>query len=167
MEANKQSTMLIGSPNRGVYVPKKRVEQLPKNTPKGFALKLFELVFSRDEAKTGSMQGKGEKLLKLDPKRIAAVKEYTELTFSGNENVEWATIKKCIDEKLTGMTGVLCGRKKVITSLLKLRLTKRTIVLLLKAFKGLILLITLPMCSSLFEQNNLNVTIIIQVWFKQ
>ena len=70
-----------------------------KNTPKGFALKLFELLFRKDEAKTGSVEGKGEKLLKLDPNRIAAVKECTELTFSGNENVEWATIKKCIDEK--------------------------------------------------------------------
>lgn len=99
MEASEQSTMLIGSPSRGVYVLKKKVEQLPKNTPKGFALKLFELVFSRDEAKTGSVEGKGEKLLKLDPNRIAAVKECTELTFSANENVEWATIKKCIDEK--------------------------------------------------------------------
>ena len=99
VEADKQSTMLIGSPSRGVYVLKKKVEQLPRNTPKGFALKLFKLVFSRDEAKTGSVEGKGEKLLKLDPNRIAAVKECTELTFSANENVEWATIKKCIDEK--------------------------------------------------------------------
>ena len=99
MGADKPSTMLIGSPSRGVYVLRKKVEQLPKNTPKGFALKLFELVFSRDEAKTGSVEGKGEKLLKLDPNRIAAVKECTELTFSANENVEWATIRKCIDEK--------------------------------------------------------------------
>lgn len=101
LEADKQSTMLIGSPSRGVslYVLKKKVEQLPKHTAKGFALKLFELVFSRDEAKTGSVEGKGDKLLKLDPNRIAAVKECTELTFSANENVEWAIIKKCIDEK--------------------------------------------------------------------
>jgi len=91
--------MLIGSPSRGVYVLKKKVEQLPKHTAKGFALKLFELVFSRDEAKTGSVEGKGDKLLKLDPNRIAAVKECTELTFSANENVEWAIIKKCIDVK--------------------------------------------------------------------
>ena len=99
MEADKQSTMLIGSPSWGVYVPRKKVEQLPKNTPKGFALKLFKLVFSRDEAKAGSVEGKGDKLLKLDPNRIAAVKECTELMFSANENVEWATIRKCIDEK--------------------------------------------------------------------
>ena len=56
LEADKQSTMLIGSPSRGVYVLKKKVEQLPKNTAKGFALKLFELVFSRDKAKTGSVE---------------------------------------------------------------------------------------------------------------
>lgn len=99
MGVDKQSTVRIGSPSRGVYVLSKKVEQLPKNTPKGFALKLFELVFSRDEAKTGSIEGKGDKLLKLDPNRIAAVKECTELTFSANENVEWATIRKCIDEK--------------------------------------------------------------------
>lgn len=99
MGVDKQSTVRIGSPSRGVYVLSKKVEQLPKYTPKGFALKLFELVFSRDEAKTGSIEGKSDKLLKLDPNRIAAVKECTELTFSANENVEWATIRKCIDEK--------------------------------------------------------------------
>ena len=94
LDADKQSTMLIGSPSRGVYVLKKKMEQLPKNTAKGFALKLFELVFSRDEAKTGSVEGKGDKLLKLDPNRIAAVKECTELTFSAHETVGWAIIKK-------------------------------------------------------------------------
>ena len=39
LEADKQSTMLIGSPSRGVYVLKKKVEQLPKHSAKGFALK--------------------------------------------------------------------------------------------------------------------------------
>ena len=99
VEADKQSTMLIGSPSRGVYVPNKRAEQLPKKHSKRIGPETFRTLFRKDEAKTGSVEGKGEKLLKLDPNRIAAVKECTELTFSGNENVEWATIKKCIDEK--------------------------------------------------------------------
>ena len=148
-----------------------------KNTPKGFALKLFELLFRKDEAKTGSVEGKGEKLLKLDPNRIAAVKECTELTFSGNENVEWATIKKCIDEKCRMVRNDRCfvwaginlikkeWKKDYITA--KVKTTKRTIVSLLKTFKGLRSLLTLRMHSSLFDQNNWNVAIIIQVWFKQ
>lgn len=94
-----QSTMLIGSPSRGVYVPKKKVEQLPQSTPKLFALKLFELVFSREEAKMDSVEGKADKLCKLDPSRMAAVGEHTERMFSADDNLKWAEIKKSIDEK--------------------------------------------------------------------
>ena len=64
-----------------------------------FALKLFELVFSREEAKLGSVEGKGDKLLKLDPNRIAAVRECTEMSFPADENLKWTEIKKSIDEK--------------------------------------------------------------------
>ncbi|CAH3014569.1 unnamed protein product, partial [Porites evermanni] len=67
----KESTMLIGSPSRGV----------------------------REEAKLGSVEGKGYKLLKLDPNRMAAVRECTEMSFPPDENLKWTEIKKSIDEK--------------------------------------------------------------------
>ena len=73
----RESTMLIGSPSLGVYVAKKNVDQISKSSPKRFAL---ELVFSREEAKLGSVEGKGDKLLKLDPNRMAAVRECTEMS---------------------------------------------------------------------------------------
>lgn len=62
-------------------------------------MKFFEFVFSRDEVKIGSVEGKGEKFLKLDLNRIVVVKECIELMFFVNENVEWVIIRKCIDEK--------------------------------------------------------------------
>ena len=95
----RESTILIGSPSRGVYVAKKNVDQISKSSPKRFALKLSELVFSREEAKLGSVEGKGDKLLKLDPNRIAAVRECTEMSFPANENLKRTEIKKSIDEK--------------------------------------------------------------------
>lgn len=56
--AQDTTTMLVGSPSRGVYVLKKKMELLPKSTtPKLFALKLFELVFNREEARGGSVEG--------------------------------------------------------------------------------------------------------------
>ena len=88
--------MLVVSASRGIYLSKKKVDLLSKSTPKLFALKLFELVFSR-EAKEGSVEGKGEKLHQLDPNRLAAVREHTEQIFT-NE-VSWPEIKKAIDEK--------------------------------------------------------------------
>ena len=60
---------------------------------------LFELVFSREEAKLGSVEGKGYKLLKLDPNRMAVVRECTEMLFPPDENLKWTEIKKSIDEK--------------------------------------------------------------------
>ena len=54
-------------------------------------------------------------------------------------------------------------KKDYITA--KVKTTKRTIVSLLKTFKGLRSLLTLRMHSSLFDQNNWNVAIIIQVWY--
>ena len=104
----RESTMLIGSPSRGVYVAKKNVDQISKSSPKRFALKLFELVFSREEAKLGSVEGKGDKLLKLDPNRIAAVRECTEMSFPADENLKWTEIKKSIDEKCTMVRNNRC-----------------------------------------------------------
>lgn len=69
-----------------MHVPQQKVEKLSKSTPKLFALKLFELVFSREEAKMGSVEGKANKLCKLDPNRLAAVKEHTERMFSADDN---------------------------------------------------------------------------------
>ena len=93
------NVMLIGSPSRGVYVPEARLESIKASCPKRFALKLFELVFGRDEAKDGSVEGKGEKLSRLDPNRLAAVHEEVERRFPEDENYTWSEIKRAIDEK--------------------------------------------------------------------
>ena len=89
--------MLVGSPSRGVYVQTSKIDLIKTGQPKLFALKLFELVFRREEAKVGSVEGKGEKLSQLDPNRIAAIREETEKRF-GVDSV-WQEIKKAIDEK--------------------------------------------------------------------
>lgn len=90
-------TILVGSASRGIYLCKKKVDLLSRSSPKLFALKLFELVFRREEAKEGSVEGKGEKLHQLDPNRLAAVREHTERMFPNEVN--WPTVKKAIDEK--------------------------------------------------------------------
>ena len=98
--AQDTTTVLVGSPSRGVYVLKKKMELLPKSTtPKLFALKLFELVFNREEARGGSAEGKGRQLNQLDPNRMAAVKEHTERMFLGEDSFKWVEIKRGIDEK--------------------------------------------------------------------
>ena len=104
----RESTMLIGSPSRGLYEAKKTVDQISKSSPKRFALKLFELVFSREEAKLSSVEGKGDKLLKLDPNLMAAVRECTEMSFPADENLKWTEIKKSIDEKCRMVTNNRC-----------------------------------------------------------
>ena len=60
----RESTLPIGSPSIGVYVAKKNVDQISKSSPKRFALKLFELVFSSSQVKSqaGSRLG-----LKINP----------------------------------------------------------------------------------------------------
>ena len=45
------------------------------------------------------MEGKANKLCKLEPNRLAAVKEHTERMFPADDNLKWAEIKKAIDEK--------------------------------------------------------------------
>ena len=91
--------VLVGSPSRAVYVQKARVELIKSSQPKRFALKLFELVFGREEAKQGSVEGKGIKLSQLDPNRLAAIKEETKRRFSEDKTYAWPEIKKAIDEK--------------------------------------------------------------------
>ena len=90
-------TILVGSPSRGIYLSKKKVDFLSRSSLKLFVLKLFELVFRREEAKEGSVEGKGEKLHQLDPNRLAAVREHTERMFPNEVN--WPTVKKAIDKK--------------------------------------------------------------------
>lgn len=91
--------MLIGSPSRGIYVEKAKLDMLKTTRPKRFALKLFEMVFRREEAKGGSVEGKGEKLSRLDPNRLAAIKEETERRFAEDKTYSWLDVKKAIDEK--------------------------------------------------------------------
>ena len=90
-------TILVGSASRGICLSKKKVDFFSRSSPKLFVLKLFELVFRREEAKEGSVEGKGEKLPRLDPNRLAAVREHTERMFPNEVN--WPTVKKAIDKK--------------------------------------------------------------------
>ena len=90
-------TILVGSASRGIYLSKKKVDFLSRSSLKLFVLKLFELVFRHEEAKEGSVEGKGEKLQQLDPNRLAAVREHTERMFPNEVN--WPTVKKAIDKK--------------------------------------------------------------------
>ena len=94
---NSDVTILVGSASRGIYLSKKKVDFLSRSSPKLFVLKLFELVFRREEVKEGSVEGKGEKLHQLDPNRLAAVREHTERMFPNEVN--WPTVKKAIDKK--------------------------------------------------------------------
>ena len=90
-------TILVGSASRGICLSKKKVDFFSRSSPKLFVLKLFQLVFRREEAKEGSVEGKGEKLPQLDPNRLAAVREHTERMFPNEVN--WPTVKKAIDKK--------------------------------------------------------------------
>ena len=77
-----------------------KMELLPKGiTPKFFDLKLFELVFNREEARGGSVEGKEGKLNQLDPNRMAAIKEHAERMLLGGDSFKWIDIKRGIDEK--------------------------------------------------------------------
>ena len=79
---------------------KKKMELLPKSTtPKLFALKLFELVFNSEEARGGSVEGKGGQLNQLGPNHMAAVKKHTERMFLGEDSFKWVEIKRGINEK--------------------------------------------------------------------
>lgn len=60
---------------------------------------MSELVFGREEAKQGSVEGKGEKLARLDPNRLAAIAAGNSKKICLRQNYEWSTIKSAIDEK--------------------------------------------------------------------
>ena len=108
------NTILVGCASRGIYLSKKKVDLVSRSSPKHFALKLFELVFRREEAKEGSIEGKEEKLHQLDPNRLAAVREHTERMFPDEFN--WPVIKKALAEKCRMVRNNRCnlwaGRKE-------------------------------------------------------
>ena len=56
-----------------LYVSRARMEKLPCKEAKNYTLKLFQLLFSREEAGTSSVEGKGDMLKKLDPNRMDAL----------------------------------------------------------------------------------------------
>lgn len=68
-----ENVVLIGFFSRGVYVKKEKLEVIKINLSKRFVFKLFELVFGREEVKDGSVEGKGEKLFRLDFNRFAVI----------------------------------------------------------------------------------------------
>lgn len=94
-----QARVLIGSPSRGIYVKKAQIETIKSECPKRHALKLFEILFARQEAKASSLEGKGDRLSKLDGNRVFALKEHIEQKFASNPKYNWPEIKKAIDEK--------------------------------------------------------------------
>ena len=60
-------TMLIEDPSRGFYVSKKKLELLPKRSPRLFAPKLFELMFNREREKG---REKGRETLSWTPTKL-------------------------------------------------------------------------------------------------
>ena len=80
-------SIIVGNPQHGIYVSRARMEKLPCKEAKNYALKLFQLLFSREEAGTSSVEGKGDMLKKLDPKRMDALRENTKTQFP-NSTIE-------------------------------------------------------------------------------
>lgn len=100
-KADDEDQVLIGASSRGVYVSKQKFDNITTHLPTNYALKLFELVFSRHEAHSGSVEGKGSELKQLDPNRIMAVYEHTTRRFKSSEDnkLSWADFKKKVDGK--------------------------------------------------------------------
>ena len=67
----------------------------------------------REEAKDRSVKGKGEKLSRLDPKRLAAIQEERERRYAQDNTYAWPEIKKAIDKKcrMSVIIGVLFGEE--------------------------------------------------------
>jgi hypothetical protein len=92
--------VLVGSASRGVYVKANHLRGITTKIPTNYTLKLFELVFSRNEAFASSVEGKGEKLTQLDPNRMMAIYEQTLRRFKDSDTkCSWETTKKVIDSK--------------------------------------------------------------------
>ena len=91
-------SIIVGNPQHGIYVSRARMEKLPCKETKNYALKLFQLLFSREEAGTSSVEGKGDMLKKLDPNQMDALRENTKTQFP-NEPIKWADIEGSINCK--------------------------------------------------------------------
>lgn len=98
-DASADVQKLVGSASRGVYVSAELLEKITTKLPTNYVLKLFELVFSRREASVSSVEGKAEKLLKLDANRLTAVFEHHLHRFKSDNTLSWEAMKKIIDSK--------------------------------------------------------------------
>lgn len=91
-------SIMVGNPKHGIYVSRASMEKIPCKEAKNYALKLFQLLFSREEAGTSSVEGKGDMLKKLDPNRMDALRENTKNQFP-SEPIKWAEIEASINCK--------------------------------------------------------------------
>ena len=89
---------MIGNPQHGIYVSQSNMDKIPSEKAKNYALKLFELLFSREEAGASSTEGRGEQLKKLDPKRMDALRERTRQQFP-TETIKLGEINASINCK--------------------------------------------------------------------
>lgn len=82
------------APQAGEYIsPKRKLILFPGAAPNSLPLNCYNQCFGLKEAKKGSVAGKGEKLLQLDPN----LRQHTERMFPNEFN--WPVIKKALDEK--------------------------------------------------------------------
>ena len=79
--ADPNDSIMIGNPQHGIYVSQSSMDKIPSEKAKNYALMLFELLFSREEAGASSTEGRGEQLKKLEPKRMYALRERTRQQF--------------------------------------------------------------------------------------
>ncbi|KAL9976999.1 hypothetical protein ACROYT_G014354 [Oculina patagonica] len=79
-------SIMVGNPQHGIYVSRASMEKIPRKEAKNYALKLFQLLFSREEAETCSVEGKGDMLKKLNPNRMNALRESTKTQFLANQS---------------------------------------------------------------------------------
>ena len=90
--------IMVGNPQHGIYIGKARMDKIPSEKTKNYAIKLFEILFSREEAGTSSIEGKGDKLKQLDLNRKDALRECTKKQFP-TETIKWAEIEASINCK--------------------------------------------------------------------
>ena len=108
--ANQQVPLFDGS---SVMVNKERLNDTKGSTPSLYATKLFELIFTWDEAKASSTSGKGtdpktkEKLKKLDEKRLETMRIHIRKKFG---DIEWKPVLASIDTKCRGVRSNKYGK---------------------------------------------------------
>ena len=74
------------------------MDKIPREKAKNCALKLFEILFSREEAGTSSIEGKSDKLKQLNLNRMDALRKCTKKKFP-TETIKWAEIEASINFK--------------------------------------------------------------------